>query len=191
MLIIPSDICSAFDNDVIGSKVVSKAEFSLILCKAVEAHDFTQDRVPGQGFIQIPEAIPFVSSGVGHPTENPDNYVLRCYRGRVSAFLKREYAAPVESCAVVVYTKQAYLNDPDITPEEAARVNQPLVTHVLVAVLASSGPKSELSPHRFTANLAGGNLEAQVWTADEIRAKARLVIDYDQLLVSVADNPRG
>jgi len=202
--IVPSNICSAFGtHSVIGSKVINHAEFNRMLLAAVAAHDFSADRIPGQAFILIPEAIPFVSAGAGRPTTDPSNYVLREYRGKVSAFLKREFAAPVEGCAAVVYTKKAYLDDPDITPEEAQRIDSfgymnPLgfpdpaywvctVTHVLVTVLAFAGPQSQLSPHRFTANLAGGNHEAQVWTADEIRAKAKDIMGYDNSWTTVAD----
>lgn len=186
-MIIPSNICSAFEpTGVIGSKVIDHAGFSRVLQTAVDAHDFTQGRVPGQGFIPLPAALPFVSAGVGHPTENPGDYVMRLYRGRVTIFLRREHAAAVESCAAVVYTKLAYLSDPDVTSEEAARITDP-VTHVLVAVLASAGPRSELGPYRFAANLAGGNHEAQRWTADEIRAKAKAVVEYDDQWTTVAD----
>jgi len=196
--ITPSNICSAFEpSGVIGSKVINHAEFSRVLQAAVAAHDFSADRIPGQAFILIPDAIPFVSAGAGRPTTDPTNYVLREYRGKVSAFLKREFAAPVEGCAAVIYTMQAYLDDPDITPEEAKRVTAATLlsgdnvsldtTYVLVTVLAFAGPQSQLSPHRFTANLAGGNHEAQVWTADEIRAKARDIMGYDTAWTTVAD----
>jgi len=199
MHIVPSNICSAFEpSGVIGSKVINHAEFSRVLQAAVAAHDFSADRIQGQGFILIPEAIPFVSAGAGRPTTDPSNYVLREYRGKVSAFLKREFAAPVEGCAAVVYTMQAYLDDPDITPEEAKRVTAATLlsednvssdtTYVLVTVLAFAGPQSQLSPHRFTANLAGGNHEAQVWTADEIRAKAKAIMGYDDQWSTVADS---
>jgi hypothetical protein len=44
-----------------------------------------------------------------------------------------------------------------------------------VTVLASAGGKSPLPGHTLLRNLAGANHEAQVWSADEIRAKARRV----------------
>jgi hypothetical protein len=196
--IVPSNICSAFaPSGVIGSKVSNQAEFLRVLHAAVATHDFSADRIPGQGFIQIPEAIPFVSAGVGKPRLNPEDYVLREYRGRVSAFLKREFAASVEGCAAVVYTMQAYLADPDVTPDEVKRITTESLlqaedvaskdVYVLVAVLAVAGPSSQLGPHRFTANLAGGNKEAQVWTADEIRAKAREIMAYENEWATVAD----
>lgn len=194
-LIVPADICTALNNEgVIGSKVLNQWEFFPALREAIDAHDFTSDRVPGQGFIPVPNAIPWVSCGVGKPVEDASAYTLRLYRGKVSAFLKRRHAAPVESLHCVVYTRQAYIDDPDITPQEMARVaaiellNKRPVTHVLVAVLASAGPQSQLGPYRFTANLAGGNHEAQLWTADEIRAKARAIMQYDNNWQTVADD---
>lgn len=192
--IVPANICTALQSEgVIGSKVIDAYQFLIELSEAVAAHDFSVDRVPGQGFIHVPNAIPFVSAGVGQPIADESAYTLRLYRGRVQAFLKRRYAAAVENLHCVVYTKEAYFNDPDITAEEMARIGAfaldggPEVTHVLVAVLASAGPKSQLGTYRFTANLAGGNREAQLWTGDEIRAKAREIMSYDQAWATVAD----
>jgi hypothetical protein len=197
VILVTSDICTAFDpTGVIGSKVIDYG-FNDVLRVAIRAHDFSKDRIPGQGFLQIPDAVPFVSAGVGLFSANPDHFVLREHRGKVSAYLKREYAAPVEGCAAVVYTLEAYLRDPDVTKEETARITAIALLSddnvasddlfVVVAVLAFSGPQSQLSPYRFTANLAGGNKEAQVWTADEIRAKAKAIMEYDNAWVTVAD----
>jgi len=96
-------------------------------------------------------------------------------------------AAPVDNVAVVVYTKEAYLKDPDCTEEEHERINSLGCTHVLVAVLASSGKPSPLTPHRFIHNLAGGNREALLWTADEIRAKAKEIKKFSSEWCVVAD----
>lgn len=198
MHIIPSNICSALDaTGVIGSKVINQAAFLKVLKRAVADHDFTKDRIPGQAYLPIPDAVPFVSSGVGRRTQRPEDYVLRVHREWVGVYLRREFAAPVTTCAAVVYTMDAYLADPDITPDEAKRITASALMsnedvssnacYVLVALLAGSGESSKLSPHRFTANLAGGNKEALVWTADEIRAKAREILDYANDWVTVAD----
>lgn len=193
-LIVPADICTALNSEgVIGSKVLNHQQFFPELRAAISTHDFAADRIPGQGFIAVPGAIPWVSCGVGKPVEDVSAYTLRLYRGRVTSFLKREHAASTENLHCVVYTRQAYFDDPDITAEEMARIvavdllNGRPVTHVLVAVLASAGPQSQLGTYRFTANLAGGNHEAQVWTADEIRAKARSIVAYNQAWQTVAD----
>lgn len=75
-------------------------------------------------------------------------------------YLKRKFAARVEHGSAVVYTIDAYLNDPDVTDEERDELARCEYTHILVAVLASAGPKPPLGPYRFVHNLAGGNREA-------------------------------
>jgi len=178
MKLINSDIVTAFNSFVIGSKVVDPAGFSKAAAEAIEAHDFSQDRIPGQGFLVCPGALPFVSAGDGCRTNDPTDYIPALHRDRVGLYLKRELAGDTKFCALVVYTTEAYLKDPEVDPQEAARINESEATHVLVAVIASSGPESPLSPWRLTSNLAGGNREAMAWTADEIRQKARDVHDY-------------
>lgn len=182
-----SNICSAGSKEAIGSRITNDAGFCEVTLKAVDAYDFAACRIPGQGFIVCPEAVPFVSAGVGPRSKDSKDYVLREHRGIVSAYLKREFAAPVTGCALVVYTREAYVRDPDVTPEEVARLG--LATHIIVAVLAYAGPDgpSPLPPYRLVWNLAGGNREAATYTADEIRAKAHVAIDYDNAWVSVAD----
>lgn len=189
MKIIASDICSALDTNTIGSKVTKTREFYEAMERAVQSYDFTAARVPGQGFIVCPELVPFVSAGVGPRSKRPEDYVLREHRGIVTAFLKREFAAKATGCALVVYTRDAYLADPDVdhAGREAGRIASLNPTHVLVAVLAFAGPESPLPPYRLVWNLAGGNREAATWTVDEIHAKAKAAIDYDNAWVSVAD----
>ena len=89
---------------------------------------------------------------------------------------------------MVVYTREAHLADPDVVanPTEAARISSD-TTHVIVAVLASAGPSSPLTPFRLVANLTGGNVEALLWTADEIRARAREAFAYAAEWDVVAD----
>jgi hypothetical protein len=187
--IITSDICSALDTHTIGSKVTHHGPFFDAMEERVRRFDFAGARVPGQGFILCPELVPFVSAGVGPRSKNPEDYVCRVHRGIVSAYLKREFAAKVTGCALVVYTKDAYLADPDTihAGHEAEHIRDMDPTHVLVAVLAFAGPDSPLPPYRLVWNLAGGNREAALYTADEIRAKAKAAIDYDNAWATVAD----
>jgi hypothetical protein len=182
-----SNICTANRSEAIGSKIVNDEVFCDIVCKAIEAFDFAACRVPGQGFIHLPkEANASVSAGVGLRSTDPKDFVLREHRGIVTPYLKREFAAPVTGVALVVYTREAYTRDPDVTSDEVARLGD--ATHVIVAVLAYAGPESSpLPPYRLVWNLAGGNLEALTYTADEIRAKAKAAIEYDNLWVTVAD----
>ncbi len=190
-----SNICSAFQpTGVIGSKVTDQYSFLREVKRAIEAHDFTQGLVPGQAAIEVNKAAPYVSSGVGPRLQDVSAYVLREHRGQVSAYLKREYASAAAQCTVIVYTKEAYFADPDVTVDEMARVaahtldGNP-VTHVLVAVLAFVGPVGPLSPYRFVMNLAGGNREAQLWSAEVIRAKACEIAHYHSNWITVADDP--
>lgn len=181
-----SNICSAFHSVTIGSRVTDAAAFFGATIIAVERHDFSADRVPGQAVIEVPNALPYVSSGVGRKSSDPDAYVCREHRGVVSAYLKRQYAEKPTNLSVVVYTIEAYERDPDVTIDELERLAG--CTHVIVAVLASVGAQvSPLSPYRLVWNLAGGNREADLWTADEIRERARAAIAHDCVWSTVAD----
>lgn len=184
-----STIVTAFDEFTIGTKVIN-TEFMYLVAKAIAKHDVSADRIPGQSFIHVPEVVSLVSGGMGRNRDNEYDYVLRSHRGKVHAYLKREFAEPVTDCHVVVYTRDAYLADPDIDedPVEAERIrSQTNTTHILVAVLAAAGVPSRLSPYRFVKNLAGGNHEALVWSGDEIRAKAQeIAADVDEWSI-VAD----
>lgn len=182
-------IVTAFSEKAVGTKVTDAKAFLEAVPALVEGHDASGDRQPGQHYIPCPSLVPYVSAGVGHRTDSPDDYVLRNYGGRVTTFLKREKAAVAESVALVVYTREAYLADPDTMKdaEETARILASDYTHVLVAVLAFAGPKAPLSPYRLVANLGGANNEALKWEADEIRAKAAESIAYWNEWEVVAD----
>lgn len=188
---IPADICiSKFSAAAIGTRVVSPEAFYQFLIEAVEKHDESQDRTPGQHYVVLPaEALETVSSGVGPRTQDPDDFVKRCYRGVVSLFLKREKAAKAESLAVVVYTRDAYLADPDVSSdsEETTRILESNATHVIVTILASAGPRAPRGPYRFVHCLAGGNKDADTWTLSEIREMAKDIIEYHDKWCTVAD----
>lgn len=182
-----SSICSAFGVGALGTRVLWPGSFREVLEAALEGYDPARDRVEGQHFVTLPDtAIPLVSAGVARRDRipGPEGYVVRGHRGRYDAYARREYAAEVTGVSVVVYTRAAYLADPDYSPEEEV---PEAATHVIVAVLAFAGPKPELSPYRLVHNLAGGNLEAETYTAEEIRAKARESLEYDNTWVTVSD----
>lgn len=180
-----SSIVSAFQNDeVVGTKVLDKEAFMAVLRQAIELHNFDVDH--GQALIKIDEAVPYVSAGVGLRSHNTEDYVVRRHRDRVELYLKRERAARVRSVSAVVYAMEAYEKDPQVKPAEAARLQENGVTHVIVAVLASSTSKPLMTAHRFVANLAGGNNVEMNMSADEIRQRATFVHACDNWVV-VAD----
>lgn len=182
---------TAFGLRVLGTRVEVIDAFLRHLHEAVERHDFSADKpVPGQAFVELPEAaVEFVSAGVGHRTSDPNDYVLRNHRGRVGAYLKRERAAKPTSVAAIVYTMDAYLNDPEVRFNDAeySRAHNSGATHALVAVLAFAGPKSPVDPFRFVANLAGGNNAYLGKTGDELREEAKAVVSYDAEWCVVSD----
>lgn len=198
-----TDCCTAFDYKTIGSKVERNGDFLVALEKALKDHDTSKDRVPGQHFVVMPEsAFEFVSAGDGLASADPNDYVIRVHREGPKMFLRREKAGDVRFCAVVVYTREAYLKDPDVTAEKAAELD-PDATHVIVAVIASSGPAAPVTPFRFVHNLAGGNneyqrpacedmddrevIDALVGHIDWLKSKASEVKDYWTKYAVVAD----
>lgn len=189
MKITAANIVTALDNQTVGTKVKNIVEFSAILAAVIKKTDFQNQSFPGQAYISCPELVPHLYSGVGRRSLNPKDYVARLYRGRVELFLKRECAANTDGAAVIVYTREAYLNDPDVQNDsvETKRIQDSDFTHILVAVLAFAGPKAPLLPYRLIHNLAGGNNEALNWSADQIRIKAKESLDYDSELCVVAD----
>lgn len=157
-----SDICTAHKARAIGSKIKEWGDFYPVLQSAIDNYSEANDRVPGQHFIVMPQAKHLVSAGDGRKTKNPDDYVIRTHREGPKMYLKRAKAGETNFLACVVYTLEAYLADPDITDDERKRISCGVPpTHVLVAVIASSGPESPVTPYRFVHNLAGGNKEYQ------------------------------
>jgi len=195
MSITDSNIVTAFNENAIGTKVTDARRFRAFLADFVGTYQFpTEDDekkgiVKGQGFVMMPGAEVTVSAGVGKRTDVPTDYVARLHRGRVGLYLKRERAETATGVAAVVYTREAYLRDPDVLEDagEADRVRESDATHVLVAVIAFAGPKSPLPPWRFVCNLAGGNLNTQGLDGDKIREQAAEIQDYFETWNVVAD----
>lgn len=201
--IVNANIVTAFNARAIGTKVTRAAQFYELLDQAISDHLFPveSDRaegiVKGQAFIMLPEpAQATVSAGVGRrqvtllPAQESlpaSAFVAREHRGRVGLFLKRQFAAAVENVAAVVYTKEAYLADPDVAGDSDERARVANATHVLVAILAFAGPKAPLSPVRFVHNLAGGNKNTAGLSGDSIRKQAEEIKAYDDAWCVVAD----
>jgi hypothetical protein len=178
-----SNILTALEQEgvrTIGTKVLWPyiGDFLELLKERIVAFDWSSCRQEGQAYIDLPGAHLWVSAGVGRRSMNPEDYVVRRYRESVKLYLNRAFAARATSVAAIVYTKNAYLADPDVEKEESKRIEEDGPTHILVAVLSSAGPKNPLTPNRFVHNLAGGNKEALLWTADEIREKAKEIKEY-------------
>lgn len=153
--LVTSNICTAFQTKTIGSKVLNIPAFLEDLSSLLQNYNPSKDREPGQHFIIMPDSFHTVSAGDGPKSDNPEDYIVRIHREGPKMFLKRCCAGSVKFLACVVYTREAYLKDPDYYGTEDLGD----ATHVIVAVIASSGPNAPVTPFRFVHNLAGGNLE--------------------------------
>ena len=174
-----SNVCHAFDGSSIGTKVVLPKAFIAAVTVAIPSASFNDN---GHAFITLDKSVAkaAVSAGVGHPTSNPEDYVLRSHRGVVSAFLNRCNAVDIEGCSVIVYTYEGYMSDPDINEdrEEQERIKSKEPDYIVVAVLGFAGPKPQVSAHRFVANLSGGNKDFDGMTSSEIVNAAKAVMAY-------------
>jgi len=187
-------IWQAEDDVVIGSKVGNSNNFRKALgFEIIPNHDHSKDRVKGQMFLSLNEdqiSDSQISCGVGRRTKNAYDYIHNEWRGQIQSFLLRDKAAPVASCNVIVYTREAYLKDPHMSEEEKARVQASCGSHYLVALLANAeGVPNARSPYRLCDSLAGGNLEASTWSIDEIREKAKESVEYANTWAVVSDSP--
>ena len=180
-----SNVCHAFDSCAVGSRVSDATKFLRTLETAIPTAKFSEK---GTALIEL-YCLDAVSGGVGKQSSDPDHYRCRVHRGRVSAYLRREYAAPVESLSAVVYTTAAYLSDPDVQadPEELERAKGFEEGYVIVAVLAQAGPSAPVTPYRFVHNLAGGNIEYEAKHKDELIALAMASLEYHNEWSVVAD----
>lgn len=168
-----SNICTAFDFHTIGSKVIDKESFIEGLLIHLNSYDTSRDKVPGQHFVVLPkEFYHTVSAGDGLKSKDERDYVIRSHREGPKMFLCREKAGEVNFLGVVVYTKEAYFNDPDVDEAEKELFDSD-VTHIIVAVIASSARRTGID-----------DLEAYV---DRIIGKAKEVKEYWDKYSVVAD----
>lgn len=178
-----SSVCKAFESSCVGTKVLNSDNFLDTLMGAVTGFQFPES---GQGFIPLPQFVcEFLSSG-DMPREGlkDEDFVVREWRGEMSMFARRQHVPPT-FCAAVVYTREAYCSDPQVTEEEKKAVSG--FDYVLVAVLGSRGPKPTLSSHRFVRNLAGGNASFAGMGHQDLVEMAKDIVEYEKNWTTVAD----
>ena len=186
-----ASIVTAFDDKAIGTKVTDEIKFRHIMLEAIADYDKKAKDNPkdnGQWFIFLPKEVVFyvAGAGVGKRSNDENDYVLRSYRGRVDAYLKREKAEQSTGVAVVVYTRDAYLRNPDVQadPDELRRAAEFDASHYVVAILSFAGPPSVVSPYRFTANLAGANDDFVFNPSDMLNVETTATDDDHWLVVA-------
>jgi hypothetical protein len=219
MKIAHSGIVTAFSDRPIGTKVSSLKvgklggrlytiqEFNKALLKKLESYSFPEN---GQGVIQFDEYLSNgnVSCGVARRVNSEGiplrehAYYVREYRGEMGMFALRSYAAHPEHLFAIVYTLHAYAVDAQVSHEELVRVKTELGAsllipaepdaklYVLVALLATVGPKPTISSHRFVRNLAGGNFrysQEEGYTLEKAIEEAKAIEAYEREWITVAD----
>lgn len=92
MILTPSNILTALNQQALGTKVTNVQAFMGCVLKAIAGIDFAAQRVPGAGIHPLCRIGSHLSAGVGRRTDNPADYVVRSHRGRVDAYLRHEVA---------------------------------------------------------------------------------------------------
>ncbi len=166
------------ERDLIDSIVKPAVEAFEEVCSLADAlvDDIKAQYESGQYSLPVPVAqLKFFSCGVGLHTHRPEDYVVRKWRDNVQLFLRRGKAAEVRSCNLVVYTREAYLADPQLTEEQREWL-LPDTSHVLITCLAVGGPeRAQHTVNRLARNIAGGNAE---WSPEAI-AQRIMTEHYD------------
>jgi hypothetical protein len=157
-------------GDPIGTKVRTYASRQALVDgvkDAVLAAEIAGEfETSGQAVLELPEKFfKEVRCGVGRvPSKNiarrQDLYKLVDYRGEVDAYLDRNLAdiPSTTSLRVVIYNRQAFLADPELTAEDKEAFDRDECTHALITFLASTvEAPSPLSSKRLVRNMAGGN----------------------------------
>lgn len=168
-----------FSASAIGTFVSKPAALHTAVEQALESYDMPEN---GQGFVSLPEeAWDCVLPGVARRTSNPEDYCNRLHRGKVGQFLRRDKVAlpDLDGVAAIVYTREAFLADPQTSDEEKAAFVEAGYTHCWVTTLAFAGPKPPVSSWRFVVNLAGGNVSYETMTKEQLVEMAQSIEAYE------------
>lgn len=182
-----SSVCKAFDDACVGTRVVStKRDFVKgLITEAVSVYGMPDN---GQGFIPLPgEACEAVFSGDdSREGLTAAHTIVKEWRGELMMFACRTMRGLTATFVVaIVYTREAYFADLEVDEAERARLGD--VTHVLVALLGSRGPKPTLSSSRFVRNLAGGNNSFAHMGHQDLVTMAKEIVAYETAWITVAD----
>ena len=177
-----SNVLNCFAATVIGTKVVAKEAFMTALNAAMANFEIPDN---GQCFVPLTCLDTVVSGVAKRENLSEGDIITREWRGGEEEFAVRSKAEPAESLAAIVYTREAYVNDPQVDEAEIEQIGD--ADYVLVAVLASVGPRPEVSVRRFEANLAGGNNAYSEMSAEEVEDLRKRVYEYNEVWITVAD----
>ena len=168
-----------FTPEAIGTFVRRPMALQVAIEEALLQYKFPEN---GQGFVSLPEADwCYVLPGVARRTTNPEDYCNRLHRGKVGQFLDRTKVAlpALSGVAAIIYTREAFLADPQTSDAEKQAFIEAGHTHCWVTTLAFAGPKPPVTSWRFVVNLAGGNAAYETMTRDELVEMAQSIEAYE------------
>jgi hypothetical protein len=153
-----------FEGTAVGTVVTHPAEFMGALEAALQNYGMPAH---GRGFLQLTSGehsavLDWVLPGViaRESVQQSEKMIVRHREEDVvvaDRLMVSDRLGKAEAVAAVVYTRKAYVDDPETSPEEARILELEGYDFVLVTVLAYKGPKAPPTSNRFVRNLAGGN----------------------------------
>jgi hypothetical protein len=113
-----------FGEPTYGTKVLDWTELRTLLEKELSEYDFNAEDealglTKGRRFVILRGAEHLVSGGFGYHTHDLTKYLLREHYGGVESYLQRGEALPVKTTGVVVYDRDTYCRDPDVSHDSA------------------------------------------------------------------------
>lgn len=186
-----SNICTAFDDHTVGTKVTGRGTFLHVLASIIEAIGGPRN----SGFVELPgdsveECVRCGVAEVSNLSKEDVHSVF--YRGKWESFADPRKAAKFDNVSALIYSCDSYCKDPQVSNDEKAALIEEGIDYVLVAVHAGAG---DLGSIRLVRNLAGGNrnyipsgdIEEEVKLLHKVIAEAAKAEAFEDTWLVVAD----
>lgn len=165
-----ADVCVAPTTASVGTKITNLPAFmraldARIIALAAECAS-ENEPFPAKPFFVMNECLPFIESGdVEMEVAREAGFIGREWRGWPMAFADGNKIAPAllvpKFCGVSVYSRLAYMTDPDVEAQTAPDWPGPMINcdYVVVIVIGSRAAFSAVPVHALVHNIAGGNAD--------------------------------
>lgn len=130
---------------IIGSRILDREAFLEAASRAIIACLGSDNPRRFDGCTALcPEALPFVTSGVGLRSDDPEAYVVRAGPQGVEMYLKRLYESPSHRCLLRVNAREHYFAyQPAANPlhaeERRLLLDNPAIRYLITEVEAAPG----------------------------------------------------
>tara|TARA_R110000824_G_scaffold289937_1_gene478470 strand:- start:297 stop:893 length:597 start_codon:yes stop_codon:yes gene_type:complete len=182
------------DGSSVGTILRDPTTWSQVQDAILAGIQSTEPQVWGGIFVQLPpETFGLLYAGaIPKPDSTRDSdFVIRTHREIQSMYFRRDLVSPdalePQSAMAIVYTAEAFLADPEVTPEEIADFKSCGATHGLINIVATGGTptKPETGCTRFVKGLAGGNKAYETMSKEDLVALAKRVAAYGDAFFTV------